>query len=418
MRCRFLLLVLAAALPAAGQTPSTPQATARPVLRALPIGGDDDVDPRPAAAAPFVPQPASKPVLVTPAVSAAAPAGAVPSAPAKPALPVDAPVPLESAGEATPLDAKPTGEDAVRLQIFLDEANFGPGVIDGKPGRFTELAVYSWNEVNGHPIDDWVAVNTAARKAVPNPLAVSLVPDFAKDWVDPALPTKRAEQAKKKRMSYRSYAEFMSERYHCDVPYLVTLNGAKKIQNLKPRDSIVVPNIKPFQIEKLTGARHEAQEGLSQRHVVVDTRINQARIFEAAPAALIVEEPGAGAAKPATRANRGLIASFPITPGQPKFIKLGTWELRNMVELPHWRYDQQLLDTGKRSQNALNIPPGPNSPVGVIWNGLSRPGIGMHGTSDPETIGRARSAGCIRLANWDAIRLPNLIRPGTTVEIR
>ena len=40
------------------------------------------------------------------------------------------------------------------------------------------------------------------------------------------------------------------------------------------------------------------------------------------------------------------------------------------------------------------------------------------GTAEPETIGRTRSHGCIRLANWDAIRLPNLIRPGTTVEIR
>jgi lipoprotein-anchoring transpeptidase ErfK/SrfK len=56
--------------------------------------------------------------------------------------------------------------------------------------------------------------------------------------------------------------------------------------------------------------------------------------------------------------------------------------------------------------------------VGIIWNGTSRSGIGLHGTSDPETIGRARSAGCIRLANWDAIRLPKLIRPGASVEIR
>lgn len=87
-----------------------------------------------------------------------------------------------------------------------------------------------------------------------------------------------------------------------------------------------------------------------------------------------------------------------------------------MIELPHWH--QQLLETGKRGAESLNIPPGPNSPVGIIWNGLSKRGIGMHGTSNPETIGRARSAGCIRLANWDAIRLPALIRPGTTVEIR
>jgi lipoprotein-anchoring transpeptidase ErfK/SrfK len=374
---RFLFpLLLLFPLSVFGQQPA-PQFVNRPVLKALPIGGDEVVAPRPAAS--LVPAPATLP---------------------------------------SPIDAKPTGEDAVRLQIFLDEANFGPGVIDGKPGRFTELAVYSWNEVNGHPVDGWTAVNTAARKAVQNAFAVAVVPDAAAKWVDPELPTSREGQAKKNRMSYRSYAEFMAERYHCDAPYLAELNTWQKINSLKPHDTIIVPNVSPFDIEKLTGAKYEADGALSQRHVVVDTKINQVRIFEAAPAALVVAEPGAEEVKPVTRANRGLVASFPITPGKPQFIKFGTWELRNMVELPWWRYDQQLLDTGKRSDNALNIPPGPNSPVGVIWNGTSKPGIGMHGTSDPETIGRARSAGCIRLANWDAIRLPTLIRPGATVEIR
>ena len=320
----------------------------------------------------------------------------------------------------SPLDVKPSGEDALRLQIFLDEAKFGPGVIDGKPGRFTELAVQSWNEVHGHPIEDWVAANTAARKAVPNPLAVAVVPDIVKDWVDGTLPTKVSQQAKRKRMSYRSVAEFMSERYHCDVPYLVELNGASKINNLKPRDTVIVPNVTPFHIEVLTGAAFKADEALSQRHAVVDTKLNQVRIFEAAPAALVIAEPGATSVSHVSRPNKGLVASFPITPGEPKFIKFGTWEVRNSVELPYWRYDQKLLDTGKRSSDSesLNIPPGPNSPVGIFWCGLTKPGIGLHGTPNPETIGRARSHGCIRMANWDAVRLPTLIRPGTTVEIR
>jgi len=381
--CRTLFL-LTLAIPASAQQPA-----AESVLKALPLGGDDDPISRP------LPEELPKP-----------PVQAAKTLPA---------TPINSVPQASPLDVKPTGDDALRLQIFLDEANFGPGVIDGKPGQFTELAVRSWNEVHGHPLEDWVAANTAARKAVPNPLAVALVPDFVKEWVDPTLPTKVSLQAKKKRMSYRSVAEFISERYHCDVPYLVTLNGAKKIDNLKARDSVIVPNVAPFYIEKLTGAKHETDEALSQRHVVVDTKINQARIFAAAPMALAVAAPGA---PPAPRANRGLVASFPITPGQPQFIKYGTWELRNMIEFPYWRYDKQLLDTGKRGTESLNIPSGPNSPVGVIWNGLSKPGIGMHGTSTPETIGRARSHGCIRLANWDAVRLPNLIRPGATVEIR
>ncbi len=291
-------------------------------------------------------------------------------------------------------------------------------MIDGKPGRFTELAVYSWNEVNGYPVNDWVAVNTAARKAVP-PAGGRPCAGWGERLGGSGPSHKPSQQAKKKRMSYRSVGELMAERYHSDETYLATLNGSRKMNNLKARDSIIVPNITPFYIEKLSEIRHEADPALSQRHVVVDTKMNQARIFEATPAALVVAEPGAAEIPTrVTRANRGLIASFPITPGQPKFIKFGTWDLRGMVELPYWRYDPQLLDTGKRGSDSLNIPPGPNSPVGVIWNGLSKPGIGLHGTATPETIGRARSHGCIRLANWDAIRLPNLIRPGTTVEIR
>lgn len=381
---RFLFsLLLVFITHSAAQQPG-PVFTNRPVLKALPLGGDEETKPTAASIG----------------------------------VPAETVTPIETVTPPLPLDVKPTGDDALRLQIFLDEANFGPGVIDGKPGRFTELAVRSWNEVNGHPLDDWTAVNTAARVAVLNPLAVAVVPEQAKEWVDSSLPTKRSLQARKKRMSYRSYGEFMAERYHCDVPYLAELNTWQKIRSLKPHDSILVPNVKPFHIEKITGVNHEAQETLSARHVVVDTKINQVRIFEAAPVALVVAGPGAEAIQPVTRANRGLIASFPVTPGQQKFIKFGTWELRNMVEMPWWRYDQQFLDTGKRSESALNIPPGPNSPVGVIWNGTSRRGIGLHGTSDPETIGRARSAGCIRLANWDAIRLPELIRPGASVEIR
>ncbi len=391
-----------------GLPPETPET---PVIqRALPL---DDEDVRPA-------QP--------PAARAAAIAPESPeSQPLKRAVPADdddEDIPITPEAPKVAANDKPTGEDALRLQIFLDEAHFGPGILDGKPGRFTELAVRAWNEANGHPPDDWTAVTAAARKAVPHPLATAIVPEWAKDWVNPKVPYKdRRGQAALKRMSYRSLGEMMAERYHCDRAYLVELNGAAKINALKPRDTILVPNVKAFQIELLStgGGYYPPEEALAARLVVVDTRVNQLRVFEAAPAAVVVEEgeegPAAAAlAKP--NPNRALVAAFPITPGKPKFIRLGIWEIRNIVELPVWRYDQQLLDTGKRSNNALTIPPGPNSPVGVIWHGTSKPGIGLHGTSDPETIGRSRSAGCIRLANWDAVRLPNLIRPGATLEIR
>jgi lipoprotein-anchoring transpeptidase ErfK/SrfK len=385
----FLLLCL---FQAHAQTP----AEESPVLKALPLDFEESSE------LPAPPEPAP-PVLVTPA-------------PAKEPEPetTPAPSPNPATAEISPTDQKPTGDDAVRLQIFLDHANFGPGVIDGKIGQFSELAARAWNEVHGHPLDSWTAVNTAARKAVPNPFAVAIVPEVSKDWVNTKLTYKRSQQGNVKRMSYRSIGEFMSERYHTDVPYLIALNTESKIYGLKARDTILVPNVKAFQIENLTGAAFKEDEALSQRHAVIDTKLNQVRIYEANLRALVVADPES----PASVANQSLIAVFPITPGKPQFIRYGKWTMQNAVELPVWRYDQQLLDTGKRSNNAINIAGGPNNPVGVLWCGLSKPGIGMHGTSDPETIGRSRSAGCIRLANWDIVRIPGLLRPGASVEIR
>jgi lipoprotein-anchoring transpeptidase ErfK/SrfK len=402
----FTLLLLCSLLPLHAQAP----AGERPVLRALPL--DFEEVPLEQAA---VEPPAPAPVPPAPVPPAPVPPAPVPPAPPAPPAAVPTVSPLPKPELVFPIDQKPAGDDAVRLQIFLDQSNFGPGVIDGKIGRFSELAVRSWNEVNGHPPDSWAAVNAAARKAVPNPFAVAIVPEVAAEWVNANLSHKRSEQAKAKRMSYRSLGEFMSERYHTDVPYLIALNSSSKIYGLKVRDSIIVPNVQPFHIENVSDRAYHELEGLSDRYAVVDTKINQVRIFAGAPRPIIVTDPDAPAAPVA---NTALIASFPITPGKPQFVKFGSWKLRNMVEMPWWRYDQQLLDTGKRSENALMIPPGPNSPVGIIWNGTTRSGIGLHGTSDPETIGRSQSAGCIRLANWDAIRLPTLMRPGATVEIR
>src|SRR5690606_10521374 len=107
---------------------------------------------------------------------------------------------------------------------------------------------------------------------------------------------------------------FMSERYHTDVPFLVELNTQQKINNLQPRDTIIVPNVKAFEIENLTGAAFKEDEALSQRHAVIDTKLNQVRIYEANLRALVVADPEA----PASVANQSLIAAFPITPGKPQ----------------------------------------------------------------------------------------------------
>jgi lipoprotein-anchoring transpeptidase ErfK/SrfK len=113
-----------------------------------------------------------------------------------------------------------------------------------------------------------------------------------------------------------------------------------------------------------------------------------------------------------------LVAEFPITPGSKTLpAPLGEWKILGIATMPWFRHDEGVLNHGVRTNDFYNIPPGPNNPVGILWMGLNKPGIGIHGTNNPETIGRAGSHGCIRTANWDAARLKDLVSPGTKVTI-
>lgn len=356
--------------------------------------------------------------------------------------------------------------EVVRLQIFLDQKNFGPGYIDGRSGRFTQLAIESYNRSLGRIPSDIEAARMEAQKLVTVPFAIAVIPETADSYVDPTLSSNREKQSKRKLLPYRSMGEFVAERYHTSEDFLIQLNGHKAVLNAKVRSALIVPNVDPFEIEALASGRsYKKHELLSQNRAVIDTVKNQVRIYCAAevsqenrtgpidavveseaalgstqealerenelivdtfveppPRALIVED---DPERPVVEENEGfveldheLIAAFPITPGKEQFIHRGVWAVKNSIELPQWRYDKSLLETGKRGKKSLNIPSGPNNPVGVLWVGLTRSGIGLHGTDRPTTIGRSRSAGCVRLANWDIVRIPGLLRPGAVAVMK
>jgi lipoprotein-anchoring transpeptidase ErfK/SrfK len=64
------------------------------------------------------------------------------------------------------------------------------------------------------------------------------------------------------------------------------------------------------------------------------------------------------------------------------------------------------------------IPPGADNPIGPRWLGLNRKGFGIHGTNEPQSIGKAASHGCIRLRNRDVEQFFTMVRVGDTVHIR
>jgi len=63
------------------------------------------------------------------------------------------------------------------------------------------------------------------------------------------------------------------------------------------------------------------------------------------------------------------------------------------------------------------VLPGPGNPVGTRWMGLSKHGYGIHGTNEPNSIGKAASHGCIRMAKADLEQFYELVAVGDTVAL-
>jgi lipoprotein-anchoring transpeptidase ErfK/SrfK len=285
-------------------------------------------------------------------------------------------------------------DEQVQLQIFLDGKLFGPGKIDGLPGEFTTKALKRYQRANGLP-------ETGTLDGLPLDTVDPIYTTYTVQEGDLKFignaPSTPKEQAKLKYMPYESLLEFLTERFHCAPEFLAAINPGVKLGSLKVGSVVKVPNVEPFKIEELTviPGLPEVPEFLS-RVITIDTREKMLDL----------------------RDGEKLIASLPITPGSGSLpTPPGTWRIVGVVEMPTFRWDKSVLMTGVRSETFYEIPFGPNNPVGVAWIGLNKPGIGIHGTNNPQTIGRAASHGCMRTANWDAVRLTKLITKGMKVVI-
>ena len=281
----------------------------------------------------------------------------------------------------------------MRLQIFLDNHEFGPGKIDGKMGEFFGKALVAYKKANGLPPTG--AVDGQLLAQVPQPYTIYTIRVEDEQFVGETA-SKPSEQAKLKALKYGSLLEFVAERYHAEEDFLRQLNPGMDLEMLKPGDTVKVPNVEPFEIENLSEKFIPANPALAGRQILIDTRENFLEVRE----------------------GDKLVAEFPITPGSKTLpAPKGVWKILGIATLPWFRHDEGVLNHGVRTSDFYNIPPGPDNPVGVLWMGLNKPGIGIHGTNNPETIGRAGSHGCIRTANWDAARLKDMVSPGTVVTI-
>jgi len=271
------------------------------------------------------------------------------------------------------------------LQIALDRRGYSCNAIDGQWGRKSQVALATYCAVQG--------------------CAVPPTPELAYDILFPRernlfrvetvtqreynalvrIPSTPEGKASLKAMGYETIMEMYAERGHLTEGALRRLNPGVAWPNPPVGTRVKIPD---FVLP-------------SHGPIASVLRVTLSR-FEVTA----FDEKGK------------LIALFPcsIAADKAKLPPEGELQVTAIVPHPDYTYTPDRVSRDGRIVRRL-FPPGPNNPVGSSWLGLTLPGYGIHGTPKPETIGRAESHGCFRLANWNAIRLRKMCETGTSVVI-
>ncbi|UNU73157.1 L,D-transpeptidase [Moraxella nasovis] len=280
-------------------------------------------------------------------------------------------------------DMKVNTAMTVKIQVLLDWNHASPGPIDGGWGMNSKKALINFQRIRG--LDETGKMNAATwhelNKEIPadQPVLVSytLTADDVKGPYK-ALPNDAESKSKLKALSYENVQEMLGERFHMDVKYLKKLNANKQF---KAGETITVINTGSPLKQTIT-------------RVVADREDKILYAYN----------------------GLKLVAAYPTTIGSiATATPSGTFKVINKVKMPEYK---ATVNRDSEDKKTFILPPGPNSPVGVVWMGLNKPSYGIHGSPIPEGISRQQSLGCIRLTNWDVLEVHANIKNGATVEIK
>lgn len=293
----------------------------------------------------------------------------------------------------------------MHVQVILDHLGFSPGVIDGRTGKSTVAALKGFQERTGLPetgemdqrtlgaLNRWKALRPTRQLTLSESA-------LAGPFVNP-MPKDPMEQARLPALGYRNAAEKLAEMFHTTPAVLVALNPG--VTKLAAGEKLVVPNALP------TSRNYDPKLPEAWRATLASLNVdaNQPQ------GARIVVDKSEEVLKVYDKQDR-LVGQFMATMGSEHDpLPLGKWTIKGPAYNPPFHYNAALFWDADDKNEKAKLPPGPNGPVGVVWLDLSKPHYGIHGTPNPETIGRAESHGCIRLTNWDAARLALMVEAGT-----
>lgn len=101
-----------------------------------------------------------------------------------------------------------------------------------------------------------------------------------------------------------------------------------------------------------------------------------------------------------------VIKVYSVSTGSNNSTPVGTFKITSKLENPVW------------FNKGIVVPPeSPQNVLGSRWMGFDIPGYGIHGTVEPNNIGKQVTAGCVRMINAQVEELYSIVPLGTEVVI-
>ena len=308
--------------------------------------------------------------------------------------------------------------------MLLDRAGFSSGVIDAQGRENFAKALRAFQQVNGlkttgkldRPTFDTLAATFDGEVLQRYTITDA---DVEGPFVD-HVPHDFNDMAKLKQLAYRSSRELLAERFHASEDLLAALNPKQDMA--RAGAEIVVPAVKPLD-ELKQEAKDETKQQARQQAKSRTAPRRRAQTVGAGEAAEIDQDSAARIeVNKRERTVRvfgpdgTLLAFYPASIGNSeKPAPSGTFEVRRVTVDPTYRYDPKYAFKGQTAKKPVEVMPGPNNPVGAVWIGLTADSYGIHGTPEPQSVGKTASHGCVRLTNWDALALARRVKKGTPV---
>jgi lipoprotein-anchoring transpeptidase ErfK/SrfK len=101
-----------------------------------------------------------------------------------------------------------------------------------------------------------------------------------------------------------------------------------------------------------------------------------------------------------------IFKSYKVATGTNNSTPVGTFKIIEKIPNPPWYKPGAVIPAGS-----------PENILGTRWLGLTKEGYGIHGTTDPKSLGNQVTAGCIRMANGDVEELYSIVPVGVEVTI-